>query len=194
VPWFRLLVNDCHHGGPGSIAGWSLCELWCKKWKKGQVFVRVLRFLSGFFGFPLFIAFHHLHLHDFLPEWQAAEARELLKNQCPLRNRGAFDWKKNTFTKAVAGCESRADWSGGGQDLLACCYGTRVRRKFFFLGGGRWRGTRLVIEGLRITNKNFFLQKRNMIHKCWKMLFYCIAYEPVSKWNESCSSNSDTCC
>jgi len=67
-----------------------------------------------------------------------------------------------------------------------------------YMGSGKvfWGGVRgalLLIESIRVTN-NYFLQKRNMIQKCWKMFFYCRAHEPVSKWNESCSSNSDTCC
>jgi hypothetical protein len=51
VPWLRRLVADYHRGGPGSIAGQSMWDLWWTKWHWD-------RFFSKYFGFPLSISFH----------------------------------------------------------------------------------------------------------------------------------------
>jgi hypothetical protein len=32
VPWFRQLVAASHRGGPGSIPGHSMWDLWWTKW------------------------------------------------------------------------------------------------------------------------------------------------------------------
>ena len=50
VPWLRRLVAGLS-GGPASILGQSMWDLWWTKWHRD-------RFFSEYFGFPLSISFH----------------------------------------------------------------------------------------------------------------------------------------
>jgi hypothetical protein len=51
VPWLRRLVAASHRGGPGSIPGQSIWDLWWTKWHWDRIF-------PEFFGFPLSMSFH----------------------------------------------------------------------------------------------------------------------------------------
>jgi hypothetical protein len=77
VPWLRRLVAGLPQRRPGFDPGSTHVGFVVDKAALGQVSLRVLRFISEYFGFPLSISFHwciiirkrtknnnhHLHLH-----------------------------------------------------------------------------------------------------------------------------------
>ena len=104
----KAVIRQSHRGGPGSIPGHSMWDLWSKK-------LNLDTFYSKYFHFPLWIIppmlHSHLHLHVALTRRKHARSLGACNKQCSFGNRGTLDRKEvSLFFHYSSFYWSKATW------------------------------------------------------------------------------------